>query len=66
MSADSVPHLDCTWKGLTVCACIALNLHISRFEPSGADGNWFKVRRSGYGSSLIKLNLSISIQSKCY
>ena len=53
MSADSVPHLDCTWKGLTVCACIALNLHISRFEPSGADGNWFKIGCSRYGDETI-------------
>jgi len=24
-----------------VCACIALNLHISHLEPSGADGNCY-------------------------
>ena len=41
---QSVPQPDCTRKeDLTVCACITLNLHISRFEPSGADGNWFKA-----------------------
>ena len=35
MSADSVPHLDCTWKGLTVCdsgqyiAVVFINLNAS-------------------------------------
>ena len=54
MSTGSVPWPDCTWKqGLTVCACIALNLHISRFEPSGAVGNWFKVGCSRYGDQTI-------------
>ena len=51
---QSVPQPDCTWKdGLTVCACIALNLHISRFESSGADGNWFKVGCSRHGDETI-------------
>ena len=43
-----------TWKeGLTVCACIALNLHISCFEPTDADGNWFKVGCSRHGDETV-------------
>jgi len=51
---QSVPQPDCTWKeNLTVCVCVPLNLHIYRFEPSGADVNWFKVSCSRYGDETI-------------
>jgi len=51
---QTVPQPACTWKeGLIICACVALNLHISCFEPSGADGNWFKVSCSRYGDKTI-------------
>ena len=43
--------------GKTVCACIALNLYISCLEPSGADGNWFKVGCSRYGDETISDSL---------
>ena len=46
-------NIACMKEGLTICGCIALNLHISCFEPSCADKNWFKVSCSEYGDETV-------------
>ena len=52
-STDRVFHNRIALGKKVACACVALNLQISRFEPSGADRNWFKVSCSGYGDEAI-------------
>jgi len=42
-TSTAVPHLDHSGKGLTVCADVTLDLDVSRFKPSGADWNKYKI-----------------------
>jgi len=54
MSTGSVPQPDCTWKeGLTVCACITLNLHVLFQKNSVHHANYSFDSKIGFYRAML-------------